>query len=195
MLTKEYGHPRSASGRSVRILAFSFLWLATTDRHSSGTAFSSGHVATARVSPSSATLSAGRPLSAIPIAKAAAKTEARLRVGNDVVSLAAARSVTRWLASIPKAGMIVPILGAKPSSRADQAKTGGQWADRGDCRQRSSRCAWLSSAGTRPGLSRYPRGTAFILQRSANETGDVTAAITRLMAFAASRGLSIKARY
>jgi hypothetical protein len=43
-------------------------------------------------------------------------------------------------------------------------------------------------------LSRYPRGTAFVLQRSANETGDVTAAITRLMAFAASRGLSITER-
>jgi hypothetical protein len=43
-------------------------------------------------------------------------------------------------------------------------------------------------------LSQYPRGTAFILQRSANETGDVTAAIRRLMAFVASRGLSIKER-
>jgi hypothetical protein len=43
-------------------------------------------------------------------------------------------------------------------------------------------------------LSQYPRGTAFILQRSANETGAVTAAIGRLMAFAASRGLSIRER-
>lgn len=43
-------------------------------------------------------------------------------------------------------------------------------------------------------LSQYPRGTAFSLQRSANETGDVTAAINRLMAFAASRRLSIKER-
>lgn len=43
-------------------------------------------------------------------------------------------------------------------------------------------------------LSQYPRGIAFVLQRSANETGDVTAAIRRLMAFAASRGLSIRER-
>jgi hypothetical protein len=41
-------------------------------------------------------------------------------------------------------------------------------------------------------LVRYPRGTAFIVPRSANESGDVTAAISALMAFAASQGLSIK---
>jgi hypothetical protein len=41
-------------------------------------------------------------------------------------------------------------------------------------------------------LSQYPRGTAFLLQRSANESGDVTAAIRKLTAFATSRGLSIK---
>ena len=43
-------------------------------------------------------------------------------------------------------------------------------------------------------LAQYPRGTVFILQRSANGTGDVTAAISRLMAFAVSRGLSIMER-
>jgi len=53
---------------------------------------------------------------------------------------------------------------------------------------------FTSIAALKEKLSQYPRGTAFILQRSANETGDVTAAITRLMAFAASRGLSIKER-
>lgn len=53
---------------------------------------------------------------------------------------------------------------------------------------------FTSIAALEEKLSQYPRGTAFILQRSANETGDVTAAITRLMAFAASRGLSIKER-
>jgi hypothetical protein len=40
-------------------------------------------------------------------------------------------------------------------------------------------------------LSLYPRGTAFSLQRSANPPGDFSAAIARLQAFAASRGLSI----
>jgi hypothetical protein len=53
---------------------------------------------------------------------------------------------------------------------------------------------FTSIAALEEKLSRYPRGTAFILQRSANETGDVTAAITRLIAFAASRGLSVKER-
>ncbi len=53
---------------------------------------------------------------------------------------------------------------------------------------------FTSIAALEEKLSQYPRGTVFILQRSANETGDVTAAITRLMAFAASRGLSIKER-
>jgi hypothetical protein len=41
MLTTEYGRPKSASGRKALILAFSFLWFATTGRHSGGTAFSS----------------------------------------------------------------------------------------------------------------------------------------------------------
>jgi hypothetical protein len=53
---------------------------------------------------------------------------------------------------------------------------------------------FTSIAALEEKLSQYPRGTAFILQRSANETGDVTAAISGLMAFAASRGLSIKER-
>ena len=51
---------------------------------------------------------------------------------------------------------------------------------------------FTSIAALEEKLSQYPRGTAFILQRSANESGDVTAAIRRLTAFAASRGLSIK---
>jgi len=38
-------------------------------------------------------------------------------------------------------------------------------------------------------LARYPRGTVFTLQRSDNANADVSAAITRLKAFAASRGL------
>lgn len=53
---------------------------------------------------------------------------------------------------------------------------------------------FTSIAALEEKLSQYPRGTAFVLQRSANETGDVTAAISRLMAFAASRDLSIKER-
>jgi hypothetical protein len=53
---------------------------------------------------------------------------------------------------------------------------------------------FTSIAALEERLARYPRGTAFILQRSANEPGDVTAVITRLMAFVASRGLSIKER-
>ena len=40
-------------------------------------------------------------------------------------------------------------------------------------------------------LARYPRGTAFGVQR-ANQAGDVTAAISELSTFAASHGLSIK---
>ncbi|PYR95501.1 MAG: hypothetical protein DMF84_00625 [Acidobacteria bacterium] len=51
-----------------------------------------------------------------------------------------------------------------------------------------------SIAALKEKLARYPRGTAFTLQRSANETSEVTAAITGLMAFAASQGLSIKER-
>jgi hypothetical protein len=53
---------------------------------------------------------------------------------------------------------------------------------------------FTSIAGLEEKLSQYPRGTAFVLERSANETGGVTAATIRLMAFAASRGLSIKER-
>jgi hypothetical protein len=40
-------------------------------------------------------------------------------------------------------------------------------------------------------LARYPRGTAFVVLR-ANQAGDVTAAISELLTFATSRGLSIK---
>jgi hypothetical protein len=40
-------------------------------------------------------------------------------------------------------------------------------------------------------LARYPRGTAFVVQ-PANQAGDVTAAISELLTFAASHGLSIK---
>jgi hypothetical protein len=43
-------------------------------------------------------------------------------------------------------------------------------------------------------LPRYPRGTAFTLQRNANETTEVSAAIGRLIAFAASQGLTITQR-
>ena len=53
---------------------------------------------------------------------------------------------------------------------------------------------FTSIAALKEKLARYPRGTAFILQRSANETGNVTAAISELIAFAASQGLSIKER-
>jgi hypothetical protein len=51
-----------------------------------------------------------------------------------------------------------------------------------------------SIAALKVKLTRYPRGTAFVLQRGANETNEVTATIADLMAFAASRGLSIKER-
>jgi hypothetical protein len=43
-------------------------------------------------------------------------------------------------------------------------------------------------------LARYPRGTALTLQRHAAEDGEVTAALAEITAFAASHGLSIKAR-
>jgi hypothetical protein len=52
---------------------------------------------------------------------------------------------------------------------------------------------FTSIAALKEKLARYPRGTAIIIQRSANET-DVTAAISELTAFAASRGLSISER-
>jgi len=42
-------------------------------------------------------------------------------------------------------------------------------------------------------LARYPRGTAFAVQR-ADQAGDVTAALSELVRFAASHGLSIKER-
>jgi hypothetical protein len=53
---------------------------------------------------------------------------------------------------------------------------------------------FTSLAALKEKLARYPRGTAFTVQRNATETGHVTAAIAELMAFAASQGLSIKAR-
>lgn len=53
---------------------------------------------------------------------------------------------------------------------------------------------FTSIAALEEKLARYPRGTAFILQRTPNETGDVTAAISQLLAFGASRGLSISVR-
>lgn len=53
---------------------------------------------------------------------------------------------------------------------------------------------FTSIAALEEKLSQYSPGTAFVLQRGANEPGDVAAAIGRLMAFAASRGLSIKER-
>jgi hypothetical protein len=53
---------------------------------------------------------------------------------------------------------------------------------------------FTSIAALEEKLSQYPPGTAFILQRIPNETGDVAGAMSRLMAFAASRGLSIKER-
>jgi len=40
-------------------------------------------------------------------------------------------------------------------------------------------------------LARYPRGTVFVVQRT-NQAGDVTAAISELLTFAASHGLLIK---
>jgi hypothetical protein len=53
---------------------------------------------------------------------------------------------------------------------------------------------FTSVAALEEHLVRYPRGTAFTLQRSADEAGEVTAARTGLIAFAASHGLSIKER-
>lgn len=52
---------------------------------------------------------------------------------------------------------------------------------------------FTSIAALEEKLSQYPRGTTFALQRGAN-AGDVTAAISRLTTFAASRGLSIEER-
>jgi hypothetical protein len=53
---------------------------------------------------------------------------------------------------------------------------------------------FTSVAALKGKLARYPRGTAFILQRSANNTDDLSATISDLMAFAALRGLSIRER-
>jgi hypothetical protein len=53
---------------------------------------------------------------------------------------------------------------------------------------------FTSIAALKEKLARYPQGTAFTLQRGGNEAGDVTATTSDLMAFAASRGLSIKER-
>jgi hypothetical protein len=52
----------------------------------------------------------------------------------------------------------------------------------------------ISLAPLEEKLSQYPRGTACVLQRSATETGDFTAAVRKLMEFATLRGLSIKER-
>jgi hypothetical protein len=43
-------------------------------------------------------------------------------------------------------------------------------------------------------LARYPRGTAFLVERTAGQTDDVKSAITELEAFARSQGLSITER-
>jgi hypothetical protein len=53
---------------------------------------------------------------------------------------------------------------------------------------------FTSIAALEEHLVRYPRGTAFTLQRSASDASEITAARSRLMAFAASHGLSIKER-
>jgi len=53
---------------------------------------------------------------------------------------------------------------------------------------------FTSIAALEAHLVRYPRGTAFTLQRSADEASEITAARIRLMAFAAAHGLSIKER-
>jgi hypothetical protein len=53
---------------------------------------------------------------------------------------------------------------------------------------------FMSMTALKEKLTRYPRGTALTLQRQATEDADVTAAIAEIMAFAASQGLSIKAR-
>jgi hypothetical protein len=41
-------------------------------------------------------------------------------------------------------------------------------------------------------LLRYPRGTVFSVQRSANQSNEITAAISELTKFAASHGLLMK---
>jgi hypothetical protein len=51
-----------------------------------------------------------------------------------------------------------------------------------------------SMAALEEKLAQYPRGTSLTIQRQAPENDDVAAAITKIIAFAGSRGLSIKAR-
>lgn len=51
---------------------------------------------------------------------------------------------------------------------------------------------FTSVAALKEKLARYPRGTVFAIQRSPGGTGNLTAAISELTAFAASQGLSIK---
>lgn len=53
---------------------------------------------------------------------------------------------------------------------------------------------FTSMAALRDALARYPRGTAFVLERSASEIGGTAAAIAELVAFAAAHGLSIRER-
>ena len=53
---------------------------------------------------------------------------------------------------------------------------------------------FTSIAALEQKLAQYPRGTAFTLQRGPNADSAVAAAVTRLQAFAASHGLSIKER-
>jgi hypothetical protein len=53
---------------------------------------------------------------------------------------------------------------------------------------------FTSIAALEEKLAQYPRGTSFVLQRCANESGDVASAMRRLRTFAASRGLSIEER-
>jgi hypothetical protein len=53
---------------------------------------------------------------------------------------------------------------------------------------------FTSIAALEEKLARYPRGTGFTLQRGANATDDVAAAIAELNAFAASKGLSMQER-
>jgi hypothetical protein len=53
---------------------------------------------------------------------------------------------------------------------------------------------FTSIAALKEKLARYPQGTAFTLERGANEASDFTATTSDLMAFATSRGLAIKER-
>jgi len=53
---------------------------------------------------------------------------------------------------------------------------------------------FTSIAAVEERLARYPRGTAFTLQRGPIESSEIAAAIARLITFAGSQGLSIKER-